>query len=124
MSSVSKVAVWFDIPVTDMERAKQFYSEVFDFDFQDMDMNGMKMAMIGGEETDTCGMLVQGEGYEPSAAGQVVYFGSDDLAPVLARAVERGSEVHVPKTNIGDGMGYFSLFLDSEGNRIGLYSMN
>jgi len=60
MSSVSKVAVWFDIPVTDMERAKQFYSEVFDFNFQDMDMNGMKMAMIGGEETDTCGMLVQG----------------------------------------------------------------
>lgn len=86
-------------------------------------MNGIKMAMIGGEETDTCGILVQGEGYEP-AAGQVVYFGSDDLAPVLARAVERGSEVHVPKTNIGDGMGYFSLFLDSEGNRIGLYSMN
>ena len=124
MSSVSKVAVWFDIPVTDMARAKQFYSEVFEFNFEDMDMNGMQMAMIGGEETDTCGMLVKGEGYEPSAAGQVVYFGADDLAPVLARAVERGSEVHVPKTHIGEDMGYFSLFLDSEGNRIGLYSMN
>ena len=121
---MSKVAVWFDIPVTDIARAKQFYSEVFDFSFQDMDMNGMKMAMIEGSETDTCGMLVQGEGYEPSAAGQVVYFGSEDLAPVLARAVERGSDVVVPKTHIGEDMGYFSLFLDSEGNRIGLYSMN
>ena len=110
MSSVSKVAVWFDIPVIDMARAKQFYSEVFDFSFKDMDMNGMKMAMIGGEETDILGILVQGQGYESSAVVQVVYFGSNDWSPVLARAVECGSEVYVPKTNIGDGMGYFSLF--------------
>ncbi|PID44547.1 MAG: glyoxalase [Proteobacteria bacterium] len=120
----SKVAVWFDIPVTDMARAKQFYGEVFGFQFEDMEMNGMTMAMIQGDESDTCGMLVQGDGYEPSAVGPVVYFGADDLSPVLARAVERGSEVYVPKTDIGEGMGYFSLCSDSEGNRIGLYSMN
>ena len=54
----------------------------------------------------------------------VVYFGAEDLAPVLARAVDKGSEVYVPKTDIGEGNGFFALFSDSEGNRIGLYSMN
>ena len=124
MSMQSKVAVWFDIPTTDIARAKQFYSDVFDFSFEDMEMNGMKMAMVKGEETDTCGMLVQGESYEPSTAGSVVYFGAEDLAPVLARAVDKGSEVYAPKTDIGEGNGFFALFSDSEGNRIGLYSMN
>ena len=124
MSDMGKVAVWFDIPVTDMARAKQFYSNVFDYKFEDMNMDGMKMSMIVGDENDTCGMLVEGEGYVPSATGSIVYFGADDLAPVLAKAVENGSDVYVPKTDIGEGKGFFALLSDSEGNRIGLYSMN
>lgn len=122
---MSKVAVWFDIPVVDMERAKRFYSEVFHFSLRDERMHDMQLSMIEGEEADTSGMLVQGEGYEPTATGQVVYFnGGDDLSVMLDRAVTLGSEVLVPKTDIGEGKGHFALFLDSEGNRIGLYSVN
>jgi predicted enzyme related to lactoylglutathione lyase len=121
---MSKVAVWFEIPVTDMARAKQFYSEVTQSTFTDEDMPDMKMAMFDGSETDTCGMLVEAEGYVPSATGQVIYFGADDLSTVLDRAVKQGSEVLVPKTNIGEDKGFFAHFIDSEGNRIGLYSMN
>ena len=121
---MSKVAVWFEIPVTDMARAKQFYSNVTQSTFQDENMHGMKMSMFEGSETDTCGMLVEANGYVPSATGQVIYFGADDLTTILDRAIEQGSEVLVPKTHIGEGKGYFAQFLDSEGNRIGLYSMN
>lgn len=120
---MSTIAVWFDMPVKDMDRAKRFYSDVMHFSFNDMDMEGMKMSTINAKETDVSGMLVEGEGYEPSATGQVVYFsGGDDLSVPLARAIENGSEVVVPKTDIGEGKGSFAMFLDSEGNRIGLYS--
>ncbi len=121
---MNNVVTWFEIPVSDMERAKAFYSKVMDVDFKDDDMDGMKMAIFNYEEPGVSGMLVQSEGYEPSKTGAVIYLnGGDDLSVPLSRAVENGAEVLWPKTAINDGeCGYFAQFSDSEGNRVGLYS--
>ena len=35
---------WFEIPVTDMERAKKFYTELLGYELSDQKMGSMKMA--------------------------------------------------------------------------------
>ncbi|MGR9088773.1 MAG: VOC family protein [Gammaproteobacteria bacterium] len=120
----NNLATWFELPVTDMHRAKSFYQNVLHADFKDEDMNGFHMAIFNAEPGAVSGMLVLGEQYQPSQTGAVVYFnGGEDLSAPLARALQHGGSVVVPKTPIHDGeCGYFALFLDCEGNRVGLYS--
>ncbi|MDF9391702.1 MULTISPECIES: VOC family protein [Methylococcus] len=121
---MSNVANWFEIPVKDMARAKAFYQEVLKTTFKDEAMGSYQMAIFASEGPAVSGMLIAGEHYEPSQTGAVVYLnGGTDLSQPLQRAVEHGASVLVPKTPIHDGAcGYFAQFLDSEGNRVGLYS--
>ncbi len=121
---MKNVANWFEIPVTDMARAKSFYQNVMQTSFQDNEMDGFLMAIFDAEEGSVSGMLVLGEQYMPSQTGAVIYLnGGDDLSAPLARAEEHGGKVIIAKTAIKEGeCGYFAQFLDSEGNRVGLYS--
>jgi predicted enzyme related to lactoylglutathione lyase len=57
--------------------------------------------------------------------GPKVYLnGGKDLTTVLNRVATAGGKVTVPKTGIGENMGHFALFTDTEGNVVGLYSEN
>ncbi len=51
---------WFEIPVTDMDRAKKFYSAVFNATLTDNEMPGMQMAMFDGcmESPGATGSLI------------------------------------------------------------------
>lgn len=122
--NMSNVATWFEIPVKDMARAKAFYQSVMQTTFKDEEMDGYKLAIFAHDDLAVSGMLISGDHYEPSQTGAVVYLnGGDDLNPPLQRVVEQGGSVIIPKTPIHDGAcGYCAQFLDSEGNRIGLYS--
>ncbi len=123
---MNHIATWFEIPVKDMLRAKSFYQSVFNASLKDNEMDGYLMAMFEHEEKAVSGMLVQGKEYEPSKTGAVVYFnGGDDLSEPLSRVTESGGDVVIPKTAIEEGCdGYYAQFLDSEGNRVGLYSQH
>lgn len=123
---MNNVAMWFEMPVTDMQRAKNFYQNVLGTSFKDEEMAGYSMAIFAHEPSSVSGMLVSGEHYQPSQTGAVVYLnGGDDLNEPLQRVAEQGGSVLMPKTPIHDGeCGYFALFLDSEGNRVGLFSLN
>ncbi|MBT3276349.1 MAG: VOC family protein, partial [Spirochaetales bacterium] len=60
----------------------------------------------------------------PSEQGSVVYIDANpDLQIVLNRIESAGKSVFIPKTQVGPDMGFFAQFKDSEGNRVGLYSM-
>jgi len=123
---MNHMLTWCEIPVTDIKRAKAFYSEVLDVSFVDEEMDGFQMAMFDTEPEIISGALVKGENYVPSKTSVVVYLnGGANLAPALSRAESLGSEVLWPKTPIKDGeAGYFAQFVDSEGNRVGLYSLS
>lgn len=123
-AEVNHIATWFIMPVKDMERAKAFYADVMQTGFEDNDMEGMKMAIFNHADTAVSGMLMQAEGYEPTNTGAVVYLnGGKDLNEPLERAVQAGGSVITPKTAIDEGKnGYCAQFIDSEGNRVGLYS--
>lgn len=126
MTVSPNVAVWFEIPVADLARAVRFYESVFAVT---LDQEGcpsgvpVRMAVFPAGETAVKGCLIQHEHCRPSADGTTVYLnGGDDLAVPLARAVEAGATVVVPKTIITPDIGWFAQFIDSEGNRVGLHS--
>lgn len=120
----SNVAVWFEIPTADLARAVRFYETVFAVTLrQEGCPSGMPMAIFPAGKTDVTGCLIQHEHCKPGAEGSTVYLnGGDDLSAPLARAVEAGATLVVPKTLIAPEIGYFAQFIDSEGNRVGLHS--
>ncbi len=121
---MANVISWFEIPVSSMDRAIAFYNTVLGLQLQKGDINGMPYTMFSNDMSGVSGALAQGQGFEPSTSGTSVYFdGGNDLAEPLSRVEGAGGRVMVPKTPIGEGMGYFAIFTDSEGNKVGLFSM-
>jgi predicted enzyme related to lactoylglutathione lyase len=115
---MSRLAVWFDIPVTDMGRAVAFYERV----------TGQKLKRLPvGPDQETAlfesdGCLFRAPEDEPSHFGSRVYFDAKPtIAEWLTRIEAAGGEVLVPRTEIPGGRGFFAYFEDSEGNRVGLH---
>ena len=115
---------WFEIPVSDMDRALAFYGSLFDTKLELMSgMTDVTMAMLPADGEGVGGALVKHEQMKPSADGTLVYInGGDDLAPMLGRVEPAGGKVIMPKTSIGEN-GYMALVTDTEGNTVGLHSM-
>ncbi len=116
---------WFEIPVLDFGRAKAFYSGIFDYE---MPANQMGPNMLGfflhEQGSGIGGAIIQGEGYVPSQEGTLVYLnGGDDLRVVLDRVEAAGGKVVLGKTEITPEIGFYALFIDTEGNRVALHSM-
>ena len=51
MSSKTNALNWFEIPATDISRAKSFYENVFEIKMEEMEMPGMKYAMFPFDPT-------------------------------------------------------------------------
>lgn len=116
---------WFEIPVSDFERAKKFYSSIFDYEMFEINMQNLLMGFLPYQGEGVSGAIVKGEGYEPSENGVIVYLnGGDDLQAVLDRIENAGGKILTPKMRVTDDIGHIALFLDSEGNRLGLHSRN
>jgi predicted enzyme related to lactoylglutathione lyase len=116
---------WFEIPVSDMARAKAFYSRILGIEMPETEMIGKKMAFFPYDNGsgNVSGALTLSGDHKPSADGARVYLNCNpDLSPTLARIEAEGNKVTLPKTAI-PGAGYMAFFIDTEGNRIGLHSM-
>ena len=116
---------WFEIPVRDLDRATRFYETVFATTLRRENCGGGDMAIFPYTEGHTGGALASMPHLEPRDNGTLIYLhGGNDLAPVLARAIAAGVKEVLPKTDLGNGVGHIAIFLDDEGNRVGLYSPN
>lgn len=115
---------WFEIPASDFDRAVKFYSAVLGAKLEDgPSMDGSKMVFLPASEPGVGGAIAQSEDFKPSQDGTLVYLnGGDDLAVMLDRVEGAGGKVSMPKTSIGEH-GFIGLFIDTEGNRVGLHSM-
>jgi predicted enzyme related to lactoylglutathione lyase len=118
---------WFEVPVTDMERAVRFYEAVFGITLSRHPMGPLDMAWFPWDEKapGAAGSLVKHpEHYKPSTDGVLIYFSSitGDLADELARVEPAGGKMLMPKTQITPDIGYMALFVDTEGNRVALHS--
>ena len=121
---------WFEIYVNDMTRAKAFYESVFQKkltrldepdqlkDFPQPEMWAFPMEELPGASGAICKM----EGVEAGGNSTLVYFDCEECSVEESRVVEAGGEVKVPKMSIGE-WGFISIVQDTEGNMIGLHSM-
>ncbi len=118
-----KIAInWFDMPVTDLARARDFYEAVFQTDLQSMPgPDGEMFVFMNGEEPQ--GGLFFSEGNAPSQTGQLMYFAAqDDIDGMLVRVTVAGGSIVMPKTAIGEH-GFIAHIVDTEGNKLALHSM-
>jgi predicted enzyme related to lactoylglutathione lyase len=125
MTSQENSLNWFEISVTDIDRAKKFYETIFGITMDQQEMMGMKMAFFPSEDMNgkASGGLVQGPMHKPSADGAKIYLnGNPDLASALSKVEAAGGKVIMPKTKISDEIGHMAHFIDSEGNNVALHS--
>jgi len=114
-----------EIPATDFQRAVSFYQTILNVTIEEVDMAGTQMGILPGDGETVNVVLVKGSDYIPTTEGAVVYLNSgEDLNPMLDRIAQNGGKVIVPKTEISPEMGFFALFIDTEGNKLGLHSLN
>ena len=115
---------WFEIYVNDMPRAKAFYEAVFGRTLTSLASPGIEMwAFPMGEQTyGASGALVCMPGFPAGGNSVLVYFSCADCAVEAAKAVQAGGKVQREKMSIGQ-YGFIVLVSDTEGNMIGLHSM-
>lgn len=122
--NVKNVINWFEIPVSDYERAINFYEEVFDIELKKEMMDGVELAIFPAEDAAIAGALMKSDFQQPGEQGSLVYLNVEGkMDEVINRAQKQGAKVYFPKTLIGDP-GYIAHISDSEGNKIALHSMD
>lgn len=115
---------WFEIYVDDMARAKGFYETVFDLQLEELPMPDTEMWAFPmlQDAPGATGALVKMDCVAAGANSTQVYFSCDDCAIEQQRVAANGGEVTREKFSIGE-YGFIALVKDSEGNMIGLHSM-
>jgi uncharacterized protein len=123
----ANVPAWFEIPVADIDRAQKFYEDLLGVRMKRQRYMGDTDQAVfpNGGPDHASGALVQANAdCAPSQAqGSIVYLSVTDIRPLLARAVELGGEVLLPLTPIADAPVVIGHIRDSEGNRVGLASV-
>ncbi|MGE0566530.1 MAG: VOC family protein [Bacteroidia bacterium] len=115
---------WFEIPVKNFERAKKFYEVLLGVPIQEMPHPAYKYGILPGDiQNGVTGGIVEGEGFEPSMKGPLIYLnGGEDLSIPLSKVEKGGGKIILPKTSIGAN-GFMAHIVDTEGNKIALHSM-
>jgi uncharacterized protein len=115
---------WFEIYVDDMPRAKKFYESVFQTQLTQLEAPGIVMLAFPMDMTQTgaSGSLVHMPGFSPGRNSVLIYFNCADCSIQEKRILEFGGKIEKTKFSIGN-YGFITLGYDTEGNMIGLHSM-
>lgn len=112
-----------EIPTSDFSRAVEFYQTILDIKIEAVEMDGVKMGLFPNDNESVFVHLINGDQYKPSADGTIVYLnGGSDLQKVANKIEANGGKLVVPKTEIAPDMGFYAMFTDTEGNKLGLHS--
>ena len=127
MNPNDNIVNWFEIPVENFQRAKNFYQIIFSMEMGDALVMNMQMAFFPSENGNgkVGGALVKSEMHKSNTEGVLVYLNANpDISAVLGRIEDEGGIIMMNKTSINDGAGFIAIFLDTEGNRIGLHAQH
>jgi predicted enzyme related to lactoylglutathione lyase len=115
---------WFEIYVQDMDRAKKYYEEVLGVQLSKLDSPGMEMWAfpMNSDDYGASGALVRMPGFPSGANSVLTCFSCADCAVEAAKVVKAGGRIQKEKMSIGQ-YGYIALVFDTEGNMVGLHSM-
>lgn len=118
--------VWFELYVQEMERARTFYEAVFGLTLTRLEspIPGMELWSFPMEQgaPGATGALVKMEGKDSGGGGTLIYFSCADCSVEAAKVAVNGGKIFKEKFSIGQ-YGFIALVYDTEGNMIGLHSM-
>ena len=122
MPPLSNPVTWFEIPVNDLAKAKNFYETVLGVELTEAEMGPNKMAWFPMEmgAAGAAGTLIKGDSYKPAREGSLVYLHVDKIEPTLEAINNAGGKTLMPRTDIGQH-GFIAHFEDIEGNRVALH---
>lgn len=122
--SIKNLISIVEIPTADLPRAIKFYQTILSVKIEEVEMDGVKLGVLPNDEGTVNVVLAKGNDYKPTTDGAVLYLNAgDDLQPVLDKVEQNGGQIILPKTEISPEMGFFALFIDTEGNKLGLHSI-
>lgn len=129
--------VWFEIPVIDLDRAINFYTNVLSVKVEKIKFLDIEQGFFDMNKNAIKGALTLNE-KGVANSGIVLFFYVISISDSLKNVIKFGGEIIKEKTllkqkskegwltirgNMIDGnVGYYAEILDSEGNRISLYS--
>lgn len=131
---MNKIFSYVAIPSIDFERAFKFYHAITDGLIEKNTNAPFPMAYFIDKDYNYVGHLFQlpqmklADGtvvdLKPSSDGAIIYMEmAKDLNETLEKITKAGGKILMPKTLIGPGKGYWALFLDTEGNKLALHSI-
>ena len=130
MEIKQNVVGWFEIPVSDMQRAVEFYNNLFGFELEASPFwENDEMAIFPTDFENflpgAAGALYKGKDAKPGDTGPILFFTSPsgDCQNELDKAKEIGAKILTEKTKIPEDHGFFIILFDSEGNKIAVHSL-
>lgn len=116
---------WFEIPVSDYNRAKAFYESLFSIKMETLELGGaFKMGLFPtAKESDGGAICFHPDFYFPGNQGPLIYLNAGPSLSKLAANVERlGGKILIQPRQITEERGYMAVMQDTEGNRIALHA--
>lgn len=105
---------WSELMTSDLEAAKAFYTQLFGWTLEDMQMEGMTYTVIKAGEREVGGMMAT----PPEAEGTPPMWGTyvtvDDVDSVARTAAQLGAALVVEPRDI-PGVGRFCVIRDPQG---------
>ena len=117
---------WFEIPVTNFDRAKKFYETIFNYQMPESMMGPIRMGffLYDFKAGKVGGAICHGDAYTPSGEGSLIYLNCQpDLQSVLDRVESSGGEIMQQKKEINASLGFIAYIKDTEGSKTALHSM-
>jgi len=116
---MEKLIAWVEIPTTNFEKAVKFYSAVLNIKLEVADFGREKMACFPSGE----GAISYAKDFKPCSNGVLVSLNTGSKMDKTIETIEKmGGTIKIPKTKIeAENRGYFAVFIDCEGNQVGLY---
>jgi predicted enzyme related to lactoylglutathione lyase len=100
---MENIFCFVEIPVTDMKRAIEFYSNLLNIKLNLLTYAGSKMAFFPNENNIVSGALIEDKNYKTSSDGVLVYFnGGDDLNNILQLVEKFGGKILLNKTKVSE----------------------
>ncbi|MEO9099664.1 MAG: VOC family protein, partial [Ginsengibacter sp.] len=128
IDETTNVITWFEIPVSDIDRAKAFYETIFDIEMitrKDGDDEGVffpfNPTVVQATSGRVTGVLSKSARNSPSTNGTMVYFNASPSIQIVLDKVEKaGGKILASQTPIPAGL--IAVIIDTEGNKVGLHA--
>jgi predicted enzyme related to lactoylglutathione lyase len=112
---------WFEIPVSDLERAVAFYEAVFGVELLRDTVADVPHAIFPVADGGVTGALVTRAPTSPGPYGATVYLACESVEVAIERALSCGGAAVMPLATLPN-IGTIAAIRDRDGNVIGLHA--